>query len=470
MPVAYVVAIAFFVGGALCWLASRLAPRLSHGRIAGFEPGRDPHPPRLGGMIALGTAFGVASLMGYDLPPVWRDLMPWVLGMYLVGFADDAFDLPPRLKFLFQTVICLAVTAHVSFNPIATPDGRGLNLGPLAVPVTAFWLLLVVNAVNIMDGADGLAGGFIVLASSAIALLAHSRGHPELAVILAVYAGAHAGFLLVNWHPARLYLGDAGSLGAGFLLALAGIQGTNPPEATVGLHTNALLFWLPLTEMALTVGRRFVRGHPLARGDDRHIHHMLQVPGRRTDLAVGLLLVLVGLTAVAAVVSVSWRSLPVAGVILALVATTVIGIQALGYVEFSVVRDRLLRLVRLSRRRGRVLVHVAEAAYHVEKARSWLEVQDALESLVRQGVLDQAELVARSARDRPENERVWRLEGDLGDAVRPGFLLRVRSCQHDRSAVRPEDVGHYLIPALEAALERLAAAGAAGRVEERKAP
>ena len=469
MPVAYVVAAAFLVSGALCWLASRVAGRLFHGRIAGVEAGTDRRPPRLGGLVALPVAIGVAYAAGYSIPPGWAPLLPWVLAMYALGVVDDLVNLAPRLKFLGQMVICLAVTAHVSFNPIASPDGLGIDLGPLAVPWTAFWLLLVVNAVNIMDGADGLAGGFVVLVSAAIALLARAHGHPELAAGLAVYAGAHAGFLLLNWHPARLYLGDAGSLGGGFLLALAAIVGTNAKGATVGLHTNALLFWLPLTEMALTVGRRFVRGHPLSRGDDRHIHHMLLVSGRRKDLAVGLLLALATLTAIAAVVSTSWRSLPVAGVIVGLVLTTLVGIQALGYVELRVVLDRVGRLLRMSRRRGRVLVHVAEAAHRVRHAASWVDLQDALRALVEGGVLDQAELVPRQAREDARPTQAWTLEGDIGPAERPGYTLLVRSREDDRFAVRPEDVKHYILPALEAAVERLGVLGA-DDVEERKTP
>lgn len=470
MPVAYVVAIAFLCGGALCWLAARGAPRLLRGRIVGLEAGRDARPPRLGGLALLATAFGVGWVAGYPIPAGWMPLVPWILGMYLVGFADDAFDLPPRLKFLFQAVICLAATAHVSFNPLATPNGQGLDLGPLAVPWTAFWLLLVVNAVNIMDGADGLAGGFVVVVSAAMALLAFQHGHSELAVVLAVYAGVHGGFLLINWYPARLYLGDAGSLGAGFVLALAGIKGLNAPGATVGLHTNALLFWLPLTEMGLTVGRRFVRGQPLSRGDDRHIHHMLLGSSRRRDLAVGMLLSLVALTAVAAVVSSSWRSLPVAVVIAVLLVTTLVGIQALGYVELSVVRDRVLRLVRRSRHRGKVLVRVVETAHRLRHASSWVDLQKALGSLVESGVVDHIDVANRPERTDAKAAHVWTLEGDLGAVDQPGFSLLVRSCDDDRFAIRPEDIKQYIVPALEAAVERLGVAGTPGNAAERKTP
>jgi UDP-GlcNAc:undecaprenyl-phosphate GlcNAc-1-phosphate transferase len=470
VPLAYVVAAAFVVGGALCALAAGVARKGLRGRLGGVEPGIEKRPPRLGGLAALAATAGIAWAGGYVVPADWAALVPWILAMYGVGFLDDAFDLPPRLKFLLQAVICLAATAHVSFSPIATPDGAGLDLGTLAVPATAFWLLLVVNAVNFMDGADGLAGGFVVIVASAIALLALGRGHPDLAALLSIWAGAHAGFLLLNWHPARLYLGDAGSLGAGFVLALAGIRGTNAAGATVGLHTNALLFWLPLTEMALTVGRRFVRGQPLAHGDDRHIHHMLVESGRRKEHAVGVLLGLAALTGLAAVASARWRSVPVALLIAGLVATTAIGVQALGYVEFRVVTDRLRRFLRLTKRRTHVLVSVAEAAQRIRRAASWVELQAALRTLVDGGILDEADLVPREPRRAPTPGHAWTLEGDVGPAENPGYTLVVRSSEDERFAVRPEDVKAYVLPALEAAVERLGVAPAGSVAEKRGSP
>jgi UDP-GlcNAc:undecaprenyl-phosphate GlcNAc-1-phosphate transferase len=456
VPLAYVVGIAFAAAGLLCWIAATFAGRGLHGRVGGHEPGLERRPPRLGGLAVLFATGIAARVAGLEMPAGVLPLLPWILGMYALGALDDVFDLPPRLKFFGQAVVCLALTAHVSFNPISSPDGRGFDLGPLAVPWTALWLLLVVNAVNFTDGADGLAGGFVVLVSAAIALLARARNHADLAPWLAIYAGAHAGFLLLNWRPARLYLGDAGSLGAGLVLALAGIVGTNIPGGTVGLHTNSMLFWLPLTEMALTVGRRFVRGQPLARGDDRHIHHMLVVSGRRPDHAVGMLLALAGLTALAAYVSAGWRSLPVSVLVAGLVFATVVGVTALGYVEFRVVRDRIVRLAMHSRRRGRTLVRIAETAQRVRRARNVEEVEAALQVLVEEGVLDRAALVRRGPAGDDRPIRGWSLDASLGPPEAPGYSLEVRSREDERFPVRPDDLKTYLVPAVDAAMARLA--------------
>jgi hypothetical protein len=340
-------------------------------------------------------------------------------------------------------------------SPIAVPGGAGFDLGVLAVPVTAFWLLLVVNAFNMVDGADGLAGGLAVVVAGALALRARDSGNVDAAVWLAVYAAAHAGFLVLNWAPARLYLGDAGSLGAGLVLALAGLASAHPRGATVGLHTNLLLFWLPLTEMALTVGRRLIRGQRLFRGDDRHIHHLLSARGLRIDVAVGVLLCLAALTAIAAVVSAGWRSLWVASLIFGLVLTTLLGVQLLGYVELRVLGDRLGRLFLQFRRRGGTLVRVVEASQRVGRARSWPEVSGLLRELVEEGVLEEAVLERRGPRAGAGAEHAWTLEHDMGMQDRPGYSLRVRAHADGRGGVRPEDVRGYLVPALEQAVERL---------------
>jgi UDP-GlcNAc:undecaprenyl-phosphate GlcNAc-1-phosphate transferase len=399
--------------------------------------------------VLLATA-GVGAAAGVTLPAPWPALLPWILAVYAIGLLDDVFDVPPRVKLFVEVLACLGAASHVTFDPIAMPSGEGLRLGVLAVPFTVAWLLLVLNSFNIVDGADGLGGGLGALLAGAIALLAMDRGHPDLAVWAALYAGAHVGFLVLNWHPARLYLGDAGSLGAGMVLGLAGIAGTNPPGATVGLHTNVLLFWLPLCETALTVGRRLIRGHPLFRSDDRHVHHMLAASGRRVDVCVATLLGLAALTAVAAVASTGWRSLPVAVLIAALCLTTLVGALLLGYVELSVLGSRLVRLVRMFRHRGHTLVRIAEAARHVREASAWPDLRRRLRALVEAGVLEEVSIERPGDGAAPEGN-AWVLKTRIGG---DGYVLVARAAADGGSTVRPEDIRQYLVPALEHTMGR----------------
>jgi UDP-GlcNAc:undecaprenyl-phosphate GlcNAc-1-phosphate transferase len=450
MNVAYLVVGACALAALLSWAAVWLG-RAAGGRLGGVEPGLVRRPPRLGGVAVLLAVAIVGSVARLSLPGPWAALLPWILAIYALGVLDDVFDLPPRIKLFVEVLVCLGAASHVTFDPIATPSGDGLRLGILAVPFTVAWLLLIVNAFNIVDGADGLAGGLGAVLAGAIALLAMDRGHPDLAVWMALYAGAHLGFLVLNWAPARLYLGDAGSLGAGMALALAGIAGTNPPTATVGLHTNVLLFWLPLCEMALTVGRRLIRGQPIFHGDDRHIHHMLTASGRRMDVSVALLLLLAATAATAAVVSAGWRTLPVATLIGALCVTTVLGVQLLGYVELSVLGNRFVRLVGMARHRGRTLVKIAEVARHLRAATAWPDLRRHLASLVEAEVLDEISIQRSDATAEATGTNSWVLKTRVGA---DGYVLVVRASADGRSSVRPEDVRQYLVPALEHTIGR----------------
>jgi hypothetical protein len=195
-----------------------------------------------------------------------------------------------------------------------------------------------------------------------------------------------------------------------------------------------------------------IRGQPLFRGDDRHIHHLLTASGKRTDASVAILLVLAGLAATAAVVSAGWRSLPVAGVIALLCLTTLLGVQLLGYVELSVLGNRLVRLLRMFRRRGHTLVQVAEAARHIRGASAWPDLRRRLEGLVEAGVLEEVSIRRRDGEPEAAPGDAWTLETRLAS---DGYVLVARARADDRANVRPEDIRQYLVPAIEHTMDRL---------------
>jgi hypothetical protein len=168
------------------------------------------------------------------------------------------------------------------------------------------------------------------------------------------------------------------------------------------------------------------------------------------DACVATLLGLAALTAVAAVASTGWRSLPVAALIAALCVTTVVGVLLLGYVELSVLGSRLLRLVRMFRHRGHTLVRIAEASRHVREAAAWPDLRRRLQGLVEAGVLEEVSIERRDGGGAAE-PNAWVLKARIGGE---GYVLVARAAADGTSNVRPEDIRQYLVPALEHTMGR----------------
>jgi len=211
------------------------------------------------------------------------------LGVALVGLLDDVRNLSARYKFMGQAVFALAFTFFgFQFQVLHLPGLPPVSLGLLSVPVTAFWILSVVNGFNMIDGVDGLA---VSVGSVSLVLLAVASAYVEngLEMLLALGAlGALMGFLPFNWKPATIYLGDAGSGAVGMfvacsLVALGQSYGTTPRMTPPSwgqpffyqIVIVTLLVSYPAMEILLSVTRRLLRGRPVWRADKGHIHHRL---------------------------------------------------------------------------------------------------------------------------------------------------------------------------------------------------
>ena len=272
--------------------------------------------PRLGG---LGLAFGltiaivVASLGGYfqdwaDYPRWLGTLIPIGLASVIVltvGVVDDTREMGPRVKLLGQASAVLvlyfggiridSVTVLHLTIPLDSPSvtlpfwGYGV---PIALPgllVTMLWFLACMNIWNLIDGMDGLASGVGLLVSGTLALVAIWLENPTVAILAAALAGSLAGFLLYNWHPACIFLGDSGSLLIGLLIGIVGVQGSLKEGATISILFPILAMGLPITDTAMAIFRRWVRNLPLSSADRRHIHHLLIGLGLNPRQAAALL-------------------------------------------------------------------------------------------------------------------------------------------------------------------------------------
>lgn len=268
--------------------------------------------PRLGG-VAIVMGFGIALLAIEWLMP--GTLIPRTgpfFGLFLgaamifgVGIADDLKPLPAKLKLVLQiAAAATAVGLGVRIDFLSAPFGTGLWLLPpaLAVGLSVFWLVGITNTINLIDGLDGLAGGVSLIAAATTAVIAYQTHQTIIALVALALMGATIGFLRYNWNPAKIFMGDSGSLFLGFTLAALSIVGVLKLVATAALLVPVLILGVPIFDTAFAIGRRLLAGKPIFSPDRGHLHHRLLGLGfsqRRAVLIIYGICLLLGGTALA---------------------------------------------------------------------------------------------------------------------------------------------------------------------------
>lgn len=287
---------------ALTPLAGRLATRLG---AVDHPSGRRIHAlptPRLGGLAIL-----IAALV----PVLW--FLPWqgqvralVLGaliISLVGAIDDVRGLPPLAKLIGQiSAAAVPVTAGITIDRVTLPFLGAFDLGPAAYLISLVWFVAIANMINFSDGMDGLAAGVGAIGALTFAILAASLERAEPAILAAALAGACLGFLFFNFNPARIFMGDAGSLVIGFLLAGVAISGVMKSAAAIALIAPLLVLAIPILDTSFVIMKRLKHRLPVHGADRSHFHHRFANIGwsqRRTVLAMYAWCVLMGAIAVA---------------------------------------------------------------------------------------------------------------------------------------------------------------------------
>jgi UDP-GlcNAc:undecaprenyl-phosphate/decaprenyl-phosphate GlcNAc-1-phosphate transferase len=236
-------------------------------------------------------------------------MRPFLLASGLIfaaGLIDDVRGLGAGAKLLIEFTAAAVVMSSGLLIERLTLLGATWPLGWIAFPITAAWLVGVTNAFNLIDGVDGLAAGITVLAGTACGAILIARGHGPEAMLLFALVGAALGFLVFNFAPASIFLGDSGSLVAGFVLAATAITGWQKGATALATAVPLMIFALPIADSALALLRRSVARpadgrsvisilRQIAEPDREHIHHRMLAMGwsvRRT------VLILYGITAV----------------------------------------------------------------------------------------------------------------------------------------------------------------------------
>jgi UDP-GlcNAc:undecaprenyl-phosphate/decaprenyl-phosphate GlcNAc-1-phosphate transferase len=270
---------AFLVAAVIAFVATpptaRFARRMG---VVHFPRERDihDHPVPLLGGIAILVAVATSALIFLPGNQETRGIVAGAIAITLVGAIDDAKPggLHPLVKLLGQfAAAAIPVWCDVRVTNVTLPFVDPLQLGDWSYPLTMIGIVAVMNVVNFTDGADGLAAGVCTIAAATFAVIALSLDRDAAGVLAALTAGAAIGFLWHNFHPASIFMGDAGSNLLGLLLACVAIQGVLKTAAVVALFFPLLILAVPALDATFVVAKRIKYGRPVYSADRWHFHH-----------------------------------------------------------------------------------------------------------------------------------------------------------------------------------------------------
>lgn len=260
-------------------------------------------PKPLVGGLAMSLAVAVTSLLFIPLHNL-RGFYAGLVLLVITGFLDDFNELNHRYKFIVQMIAAVFI---MYFSQVYLYTfGDLLSTGPIifqfSVPfITILGIVGVCNAVNMIDGLDGLAGGISLTAFASFACLAFISGQTTLMLLSLALCGCLVGFLLYNWHPARLFMGDAGSLFLGFSAGFISIALTQQQNSLITPVTPLLILAVPIVDTITIMVKRLMKGRSPFHADKAHLHHILLKMGFSRSQAASIIICLSALFSAAAI-------------------------------------------------------------------------------------------------------------------------------------------------------------------------
>ncbi|MGL5439181.1 MAG: glycosyltransferase family 4 protein [Filifactoraceae bacterium] len=259
-------------------LAILLAPKI--GAIDIPKDARRVHKepiPRLGG-LAIYLGFLVATLLYVPLNKEIIGLLIASCLMIIMGVIDDTHPLDSKTKLLIQIIsAAIVVSFGVQIDFISHPiiTDKLFVLDYLSVPITIFWIVGITNTVNLIDGLDGLAAGISAIAAITLGIVSYLNGSSVYTILLACLAGGVLGFLPYNFNPAKIFMGDTGSLFLGFSLSIISIEGAVKGATVFAVVIPVLALAIPILDTTFAIIRRKMAGKPIMEADKGHLHHRL---------------------------------------------------------------------------------------------------------------------------------------------------------------------------------------------------
>lgn len=261
----------------------------------------------------------------------------------VVGALDDIYHLDPALKLLGQFVAAaVACSFGLEITAVSNPlTGQAIDLGWFAIPLTIFWFLGAMNAVNLIDGLDGLASGIALFVAMSLLVVSVLFQQIVPMLLLACFGGGLLGFLMYNFHPASIFLGDTGSLLLGFLLAGLALMGSRKSSAAVALFIPIIALGLPIFDTALAMLRRWSRNLPVSAADRQHFHHVLLRLGLHQRTVVMIMYAVTVVLCSAAVLVASARNEVILVVFGALTVIAFVSVRVIGGIRARDLLDKL---------------------------------------------------------------------------------------------------------------------------------
>lgn len=295
--------------------------------------------PRLGGL-----AIFIGVFVGFFASGLYKEKMTGIivgaLIIIIIGILDDKYELSAKVKFIGQIIVAsIIVSTGLTIDFISIPFVEKINLGIWSIPVTIFWIVAITNAINLIDGLDGLAAGISSIGIATIAIMAGIAGKGMILPLALILLGSTIGFLFYNFHPAKIFMGDTGALFLGYSISILSLLGLYKSVTLFSLVVPILILGVPIFDTTFAIIRRVVNRKPISAPDKSHLHHRILAMGfshRNTVLIIYAMGILFSVCAIVFESATLWGSLLiVAGLLIFFqIIAELIGLVNEGYKPF----------------------------------------------------------------------------------------------------------------------------------------
>ncbi len=308
---------AFAITAALMPTALRLAHRHQFLDLPGRHKRHKNPVPLVGGIVLFLALWGSVVLVYLVFPETFvgqASSLPYLLCgaliIFLVGLSDDLTPLSAGTKLFAQIAAGLILyIGGLSIDPISAPFMGSFEIGEFSVVITVVWVVLLTNAVNLIDGLDGLAAGVSLIAAATMAVIGHLYQAGSVVVFASALVGFLAVFLFYNRYPARAFLGDSGSLQIGFYFAVVSLLVPVKTFTAAALYLPLMALGVPLLETTISISRRLMAGRNVLKADRRHLFHYLALAGLSPRAIVWIFYLLSGVFSLFALAMYFWDRL-----------------------------------------------------------------------------------------------------------------------------------------------------------------